>query len=185
MSNETTVTPGGTHLILRDLVEHLDQKGSREVRGQRVVWSQVFLPGYPHPPLYGVASWRAGEEKPLILLTTLVVETLDQARLILRYYRQRWACEEAAQFLKGRVGLERFRVRRYEAVQRLALLAMWAMAFLTWILLRSRDLTKRLFVWTSRFRRRRPFLYYRLLDGLQEFVRLYPTSLTKIPPGPR
>lgn len=46
------------------------------------------------------------------------------------------------------------------------------------------DLTKRLFAWTSRFRRQRPFLYYRLLDGLQEFVRLYPVSLTKIPPGP-
>ncbi len=75
----------------------------------------------------------AGEDQPLILLTTLVVETLEQARVVLRYDRQRWACEEAAQFLKGRVGLERFRVRRYEAIQRLALLAMWAMGFLTWI----------------------------------------------------
>lgn len=171
-------------MILRDFVEHLYQHGADEVRGQRVVWSQVFLPGHPHRPLYVVASWRVGEEKPLILLTMLVVQTLEQARVILRYYRQRWACEEAAQFLKRRVGLERFRVRRYEAMQRLALLAMWAMGFLTWILLRSRDLTKRLFAWTSRSRRRRPFLYYRLLDGLQEFVWLYPASLTKIPPGP-
>lgn len=183
--DRTIVTPSGTHMILCDFVEHLYQRGSYEVHGQRIVFSQVFLPDHPRRPLSVVASWRAGEEKPLILLTTLVVETLDQARLILRYYRQRWACEEAAQFLKGRVGLERFRVRRYEAVQRLALLAMWAMGFLTWILLRSRDLTKRLFAWTSRFRRRRPFLYYRLLDGLQEFVRLYPASLTKFPPGPQ
>jgi hypothetical protein len=182
--DRTIVTPTGSHMILRDFVEHLYQRGSCEVHGQRVVFSRVFLPDHPRRPLYLVASWRAGEDKPLILLTTLVVETLDQARLILRYYRQRWACEEAAQFLKGRVGLERFRVRRYEAMQRLALLAMWAMGFLTWILLRSRDLTKRLFAWTSRFRRRRPFLYYRLLDGLQEFVRLYPASLTELLPGP-
>jgi len=63
-------------------------------------------------------------------------------------------------------------------------LAMWAMGSLTWILLCSRDVTKRLFAWTSRFRRRRPFLYDRLLDGLQEFVRLYPASLTKLPRGP-
>lgn len=182
--DRTIVTPSGTHLILRDFVEHLYQRGSWEIRGQRVVFGQVFLPDHPRRPLYVVASWRVGVEKPLILLTTLVVETLDQARVVLRYYRQRWACEEAARFLKGRIGLERFRVRRYAAIQRLALLAMWAMGFLTWILLRSRDLTKRLFAWTSRFRRRRSFLYYRLLDGLQEFLRLYPASLTQIPPGP-
>jgi hypothetical protein len=182
--DRTIITPNGTPMILRDFVEHLYQKGSSPVQGRRVVFRRVFLPGHPRRPLYVVASWRAGEERPLILLTTLVVETLDQSRLVLRYYRQRWVCEEAAQFLKGRVGLERFRVRRYEAIQRLALLAMWAMGFLTWILLRSRDLTKRLFAWTSRFRRPRPFLYYRLLDGLQEFVRLHPASLTKIPPGP-
>ena len=121
----------------------------------------------------------------MILLTTQVVETMDQARQVLQYYRKRWACEEAVQFLKGRVGLERFRVRRYEAMRRLAILAMLAMGFLTWILLRSRDLTKRLFAWTSRFRRERPFLYYRLLDGLQEFVRLHPMALTRLPPKSR
>jgi hypothetical protein len=48
-----------------------------------------------------------------------------------------------------------------------------AIGFLRWIPLRSRDLTKRLLAWTSRFRQNRPFAYCRLLDGLQEFVRLY------------
>jgi hypothetical protein len=177
------VTPAGTPMILRDFVEHLYQRGCHNVGHQRVVFSRVFLPAHRDRSLYVVASWRPGEDHPLILLTTLRVETLDQARLVLWYYRQRWACEEAAQFLKGRVGLERFRVRRYEAMQRLAVLAMWAMGFLTWILLHSRDLTKRLFAWTSRFRRQRAFIYYRLLDGLQEFVRLYPMSLTRLPPA--
>ncbi len=183
--DRTILTPSGTSLILRDYVEHLYQRGSCAVGDRRIVWSRVSLPDHPRRPLYVVASWRAGQEQPLILLTTLVVETLEQARQVLRYYRQRWACEEAAQFLKSRVGLERFRVRRYEAIRRLAILAMWAMGFLTWILLRRRDLTKRLFAWTSRFRRVRPFLYYRLLDGLQEFVRLHPTALTKLSPGHR
>jgi hypothetical protein len=118
----------------------------------------------------------------LILLTTLVVQTLEQARQVLRYYKKRWVCEEAAQFLKMRVGFERFRVRRYEAIQRLAILAMFAMGFLTYILLRRRDLTKRLFAWTSRFRRDAPFVYYRLLDGLQEFAYFNPSALTEPPP---
>jgi hypothetical protein len=119
-----------------------------------------------------------------MLLTTLVVVTLDQARQVLSYYRKRWACEEAVQFLKMRVGFERMRVRRYEALQRLAVLAMLAMGFLTWILLRSRDLTRRLFALTSRFRRQVRFVYYRLLDGLQEFAHRYPNILTNPPPTP-
>jgi hypothetical protein len=179
------VTANKTRMLLRDYVDHLYQQGCREVQGHRIVFGRVWLPDHPDKPLYVVASWRPGQERPLIVLTTLVVETLDQARIVLRYYRQRWVCEEAAQFLKGRVGLERFRVRRYEAVRRLAILAMFAMGFLTWILLRSRDLTKRLFAWTSRFRRQRPFLYYRLLDGLQEFVRLHPRALMRLPPKRR
>jgi len=171
-------------MILRDFVEHLYQRGSCELYGRRVVFSRVYLPGHPATPLYVVASWQAGQDEPLIVLTSLVVETIDQARQILRYYKQRWACEEAARFLKGRVGLDGFRVRCYEAIRRLALLAMFAMGFPTWILMRSRDLTRRLFAWTSRFRRSRQFLYYRLLDGLQEFVRLHPLALTNIPPHP-
>jgi len=183
--DRTIVLPNGTHMILRDYVEHLYQQGSCRIGDLRIVWGQVYLPDHPARPLYLVASWRVGEDEPLMLLTTLVVQTIDQARRVLGYYKQRWACEEGAEFLKGRIGLERFRVRRYEAMRRLMILAMSAMGFLTWILLRSRDLTKRLLAWTSRFRRQREFLYYRLLDGLQEFVRLNPMSLTKSRPGPR
>ena len=178
------LTSQGSRMVLRDVVEHLYQQGACQVYHRQVVFSRVSLPGHLARPLYVVASWRAGQEEPLIVLTNLVVETIDQARQVLRYYQQRWACEEAARFLKGRVGLEGFRVRRYEAIRRLTLLAMLAMGFLTWILLRSRDLTKRLLAWTSRFRRPRSFLYYRLLDGLQEFVHLHPTALTKVPPYP-
>ena len=182
--DRTIVLPNGTHMILRDYVEHLYQQGSCQIGDLRIVRGQVYLPDHPARPLYLVASWRVGQDEPLMLLTTLVVQTIDQARQVLGYYQQRWACEEGAEFLKGRIGLERFRVRRYEAMRRLMILAMFAMGFLTWILLRSRDLTKRLLAWTSRFRRQREFLYYRLLDGLQEFVRLNPMSLTKCPPGP-
>jgi len=178
------VTSQQTRLILSDLVDHLYHQAAYPQAGSRVVFARVHLPGHPARPLYLVASWRPGKEHPLMILTTLVVETVDQAHQVLRYYRRRWACEEAAEFLKGRVGLEGFRVRRYEAIQRLAILAMFAMGFLTWILLRSRDLTKRLFAWTSRFRRACPFVYYRLLDGLQQFVRLNPMPATTLLAGP-
>lgn len=177
------VTSQGTRFILNNYVEWLHQHRRFRLGSTDVVFARVTLPGHPRP-LHIVASWRPGQDKPLILLTTLVVQTLDQARQMLGYYKKRWVCEEAAQFLKMRVGFERFRVRRYEALQRLALLAMLAMGFLTYILLRNRDLTKRIFTLTSRFRREASFAYYRLLDGLQELLHLNPHALTE-PPPPR
>ena len=62
---------------------------------------------------------------------------------------------------------------RYEAIQRLAILAMIAKGFLSWIFLRSKRLVGGLFGFTSRFRKESKFAYYRLLDGLQSFARLY------------
>lgn len=178
------ITAQGVRLILEDYVEWLHQHHALRVGSRDMVFRRVYLPEHAQP-LHLVASWRPGVDKPLVVLTTLVVTNLDQARQVLGYYRQRWVCEEAVQFLKMRVGFERFRVRRYEALQRLAILAMFAMGFLTWILLRSRDLTRRLFSWTSRFRRQAQFTYYRVLDGLQEFTRLNPNALKEPPPTTR
>ena len=173
------VSSNGTHVVLSDLVEHLRQKQAMAHLQTDIVFSKVKLPNNPKQ-LYVVASWLPGAEKPLILLTTMVVENLSQARQIIWYYKQRWACEEAGQFLKSRVGMERFRVRRYEAIQRLVILAMLAMGFLTWILLRNKLLTKGFFLLTSRFRKKTKFVYYRLLDGLQEFARLYQPRIGKM-----
>jgi len=181
--DRTIVTHQGARVILKNYVETLAQHNARQGQPSNIVFARVHLPDYDKP-LYVVASWLPGHDEPLILLTTLVVETMDQARNILRYYKKRWVCEEAGQFLKSRVGLERFRVRRYVAIQRLAILAMLAMGFLTWILLRSRDLTKRLFSLTSRFRKDVIFKYYRLMDGIQEFIRLNPNEFSIPPPEP-
>ncbi len=174
------VAPNGVRIVERDLVEHVRQKFTKAGLSNDIVFIKVRLPDN-RKPLYIVASWLPGIEEPMILLTTLVVHTLDQARQILWYYKRRWACEEASRFLKNRVGLEGFRIRRYEAIQRLATLAMFAMGFLTWILLRSQEVPKRLFCFTSRFRREAKFVYYRLLDGLQQFAQIYRIKVGKIP----
>ena len=165
------VMPNGVRIVERDLVEHICYRQAQANLPTNIVFSKVHLPDNPKP-LYLIASWLPGKEEPLILLTTMVVENLEQARQIIWYYKQRWVCEEAGQFLKSRVGLERFRIRRYKAIQRLVILAMFAMGFLTWILLRNKQLTGSLFSYTSRFRKKTKFVYYRLLDGLQQFARL-------------
>lgn len=177
------ITANGVRVIQRDLVEHVRQRYARGNLSTDIIFSKVYLPDH-HQALYIVASWPPGVEKPLILLTTLVVENLDQAQQIVWYYKRRWACEEASRFLKSRVGLECFRIRHYEAIQRLVTLAMFAMGFLTWILLRSQQITKGLFCFTSRFRKESKFVYYRLLDGLQYFARWYQLGAGKIPLEP-
>jgi hypothetical protein len=172
------VTPDRVHILVCELVERLRQNKAMANQTTEIVFTRVKLPDHPKQ-LYLVASWLPGAESPLMLLTTMVVENLQQARQIVWYYKQRWACEEVSQFLKSRVGLEGFRIRRYEAIKRLAILAMLAMGFLSWILLRSRQATYAYFNFTSRFRKNARFVYYRLLDGLQEFARLYQLRLAK------
>jgi hypothetical protein len=165
------VLNNGVRILECDLVERLRQIQAQQGLQTEIVFCPVRLPEHDRP-LYLVGSWIAGIEDPLILLTTLCVETLEQARQVIRYYRRRWSGEEAGRFLKSRVGFETFRIRRYEAIQRLAWLAMLAMGFLTWVLLHGSRLAPRLFRFTSHFRKQVPFIYYRLLDGLQEWARL-------------
>jgi len=178
------VTSKGVRIIQSDLIEHLRQHNARVGGDTDIVFTKVTLPDRSEP-LYIVAQWRPKYKSPMILLTTMVVQDRRQARQMLRYYRKRWICEEAVQFLKGRVGLERFRIRRYEAIQRLSILAMLAMAFLTWILIRSKILTKGLCELTSSFRKEVNFVYYRLLDGLQNFAKTHQLRCSKIPLQPR
>lgn len=177
------VTPNSVKIVISDLVERIRQRRAAAGLVSEIIFCKIHLPDNPKW-LYVVASWLPGKDKPLILLTNMVVENLEQARQIIRYYKKRWACEETSRFLKSHVGLEHFRIRRYEAVQRLAILAMLAMAFLTWILLKSKKLAHSLYSFTSKFRRESKFIYYRLLDSLKEFGRLYQLRLGKIPLGP-
>ena len=160
------ITANDQRIILRNLVERRYQHQAH----QGHYGSRVYLPVRLPPrqaQLYAVASYRPGGDEPLMLLTNLVVQTDLQARQILRYYQYRWACEESGCFLKTRVGLERFRIRRYVAIQRLAILAMLAMGFLTWLMLHAQQTVLSLRDYISHLRKDSRFAYYRVLDGIQ------------------
>lgn len=174
------VTSNGVRIVQSQLIEHLRQLQMRTGRQTNIVFAKVRLPKRKES-LSLVASWKPGCDKPLVLMTTMVVENLQQAKQTIWYYKQRWSCEEAGRFLKNRIGLETFCVRRYEAVKRLMVLAMFAMGFLTWIIIRRKRLGKHLLAITSRFRKDCPFSYYRLLDGLQLFSMQNPRRAKKIP----
>lgn len=163
------ILSNGIHTQVELLCERCYQRQIVNGNNNRIVHIAVKLP-HINQQLYLVAVFSCKYEKPLMLLTTMKVFNLSQARDIIACYLKRWKCEEAIEFLKGRIGFERFNVRDYERMKHLVLLAMMAMGFLCFIQLSNRVLIKGLFTFTSKFRKNVPFEYYRLLDGLQSFV---------------
>ncbi|MGH7178675.1 MAG: transposase [Tepidisphaeraceae bacterium] len=163
---------GDRHVIL-DNAAHLEASllidRLLEQTGRRVVWCKVRLPQRPDRPLWLVGKVLPGKDRPLIVLSTLRCENLEQAKVVLQYYRWRWSCEEAARFLKSGLGLEQIALRKYESFARLLLLAMLAMGFLSWLALRRPTLIR----WLCDARaglHKIKFGYYRLLNWFNEQI---------------
>lgn len=180
VGNRDIITSNNVRINQVLLIEHLRQAQMYANQQTDIVFTKVRLPSHQRW-LYLVAEYRRDFENPLILMTTMVVENLQQAKHVIWYYLQRWGCEESGRFLKTSIGLERFCLRRYESIKRLMILAMFAMGFLTWILINRKRLTKSLFDMTSRFRQKSKFKYYRLLEGLQQFIIFASRSNRKLP----
>jgi hypothetical protein len=178
--DRTVVLDNGARVPVRDLAEKL----VREAGTDNPAWCRVYLPANPGKPLALVCRQRRGFDAPLMLLTSLAVPSAVQAGNVLLYYRQRWGCEEAVQFLKQGVGLERFAVRTYETFPRLFMIAAWAMAFLTWLLLECPRLVKKATGKRPGYRKVR-FVYYRVLRFLQDLMFTLPTRRrARNPPTP-
>jgi len=167
--NRHVVLNNGIHTEVELLSERCYQNQVAGGNNSRIIYTAVKLPGRTET-LYLVAMFSCRYERPLMLLTTMKVFNLSQARDIIACYVKRWKCEEAISFLKGRIGFEQFSVRNYERMKHLILLSMLAMGFLCFIQLSNRVLVKGLFRFTSKFRKNISFEYYRLLDGLQHLI---------------
>jgi len=117
-----------------------------------------------------VVSRQAGCETPMMLLTTLTVETVADAKRVLRYYIRRWECEEGIRLLKSGVNLERIRTFHWTAICRLVLLSVLVMLYLTWLVERKPALTERIIAFGQPLPEEPNFLLYRLLTGLTEAI---------------
>ena len=157
------VLDNGVHIILRDLVEHLFAESR-----SWLVYKKVYLPDIDKP-LYVVAYQRKGYERPIILLTDMVVENRDLALQVRNRYAKRWVgCETSVQFLKSQIGLERFGVRRYRSMQRLIFLASLAMGFLSFLQSRCKDIRQRIEDKLRYCREPKSFWFYRLVIALRD-----------------
>jgi len=156
------VLDNGIHMIESNLVEHLFAESR-----SWLVYRKVYLPSIKRP-LYIVAYRTKGYEKPIVLLTDMVAENLELALQIRNRYTRRWDCETSIEFLKSRIGLEKFAVRKYRSMQRLILLASLGMGFLSYLQSRCKNIDR----WVNdKFRYcRNPksFWFYRILIGLRD-----------------
>jgi len=177
----------GVHLEAASLAQQLPRVGPLPAyrlyhgRAQQcyLSWTELRLL-HRDEPLWLVSVELVGSTTAaLLLLSNLPVRDRRDADYILRCYRQRWRAEEAVQFLKGRIGLEGFRVRSLRAIERLLLLALLAFAFLAILLITSFRLSDQLIAWGQPLPKPALLLYYRLLAGLQRLLRSSPTSLLR------
>jgi hypothetical protein len=164
---------------LSDLVEHLFAQS-----GHRLVYKKVYLPD-SRRPLYVVAYRTVGYDRPVILLTDMVADNFDLALRIYKRFIRRWDCETSVEFLKSKIGLERFAVRRYKSIQRLIFLERFAvrryksiqrliflaglaMGFLSYLQCRCKDIRQRVNDPLRYSREPKSFWFYRLLIALQD-----------------
>jgi hypothetical protein len=161
--DRTVVLDNGVHIILRDLVEHLFADS-----GEWIVYRKVYLADADRP-LYVVAYYTKGYDEPVILLTDMVVENLEQALQMRNRYARRWAgCESSVEFLKSCIGIERFKVRRYHSMQQLIFLASLAMGFLSYLLSRCRRLREIVDDGLRYCRQPKSLWFYRVVIALRD-----------------
>jgi len=103
-------------------------KGRVVLRISQIGWVKVRLPGRDETMTMIVAR-NPDSDVPFMLLTNLPVETVADAKHVLRFYLRRWECEEGMQFLKEQVSLEAIRTFRWTAICRLVLLAAVVMLY--------------------------------------------------------
>jgi len=159
---ERTATPHRGSRVVKS-------KGREVLKISQIGWVKVRLPGREET-LTMIVSRSPGKDVPFMLLTNLPVESLADAKRVLRFYIRRWECEEGIQFLKEQVDLEAIRTFRWTAICRLVLLAMLVMLYLAWLYEKHLPLAQRLIDYAQVLPDEADFLFYRLLTGLTHIL---------------
>ena len=104
-------------------------------------------------------------EEDIVLLTNHVLRTTLDAEYIVLAYARRWGCEEGTRCWKQKTGVEDFRVRCWQSIQRLTFLAMLAYGIQALWLLTRPAVAKQLIARVKVFIAQVLFQHYRLWEG--------------------
>lgn len=109
-----------------------------------------------------------GRDEDIVLLSNARITDADQAEQIVLAYLRRWGSEEATRALKQLTGVEDFRVRKWESIQRLTLLAMMTCGVQALMLLTRPRTATRYIARVAHFFENVLLKNYRLWEGIAD-----------------
>jgi hypothetical protein len=127
---------------------------------------------------YSLVVAEGVSDERLVLWTSEMVTTAEEAEWIVRAYLRRWAVEDANRVLKQEFGLEQIRVMDWHRVQRLVLLVGIAYGFLGFVSHRGKRVVKKLIELARRLRPPKKVIAYAIRKGI---AALWTAGLLKRP----
>jgi hypothetical protein len=109
-----------------------------------------------------------GRDEDIVLLTNARITDAEQAEQIVLAYLRRWGSEEATRALKQLTGVEDFRVRKWESIQRLTFLAMMTCGVQAMMLLTRARTAARYIARVAQFFDNVLLKNYRLWEGIAD-----------------
>lgn len=183
-----TVAEVGRRLQPQGTLRLKRRKGSRTLKiDVQYRYRRVYL-GSLKRPVYLVAAKgnfehadKSDTEGWWYLLTTEPILTPADAERVLGWYRLRWKAEEAIEFVKRELGLERVRLLNFRAIRRLVQIAFWVMALLVEVMAGLAESTLRKLYRLGQVLRpvTADFLLYRIRRAVAVFFR-DPTHMRKL-----
>jgi hypothetical protein len=140
----------------------------------------VHLPEFKNPLTMVVVKGFSGQ--PMILLTSILINSPKDLWFIISAYMKRWSIEETIRFIKQTYDLENIRVLKYARLQNMMALLLAVFYFVSIILDQSQKLTVmagHVLKYAKRVFGIPDFKYYALGDGLGNIFSRYPGKLIK------
>jgi hypothetical protein len=159
-------------LVARDTtqVRYVD-KSTHEEKYRTIPFASapIWIDGISQP-LYLVVA-HTGRKRPVLLVTNRRPDSPKEAGALIQAYLERWGNEEVTRACKQLTGLERIRVRSWEALRRLTWLAMMALGIQALSVLTHPRLTVATLKRAKEFIDRVRFVLYRIWRVVQQDVR--------------
>lgn len=109
---------------------------------------------------------RFHKKRSVYFLSNLKVQTIEDAKYVLRCYKRRWSVEDSDRAHKQIFDLENIRSRTWKSLNRLVHLSTWAQAVLFLISLLPKHILSPILKLIKRFEPPKQILYYRLADAV-------------------
>ncbi len=131
-------------------------------------WVPIWIEGVDHPQYLIVAY--TGRRRPVLLVTGVRPNSATEAGLLIQSYLERWKNEEVTRACKQLTGLERVRVRTFDAIRRLLWCAMIAVGIQALKILTSPRWKQAILDRAKEFIKKVRFVLYRIWRVVREDV---------------